>query len=101
MKLPAVFVLFALIVMVKGAWWATAAQPIILSLGAIWGAIDSDVLNVESLLPFISKQSKEGEYTKGVLDNVNVDTLPAHIQKHLDKTVRDIIAKDGFNATEE
>ena len=57
MKLSAVFALFALIVMVKGAWWAAAIQPFILSLGAIWGAIDLDLLeSIEwrNLVPFIS-----------------------------------------------
>ena len=67
MKLTVIFALFALIVMVKGTWWAAAVQPFILSLGAILGTIDSDVLNVESiewrnLLPFINKQEEEKNY---------------------------------------
>ena len=46
MKLASIFVLLALSVTVQGAWWAAAAvQPVILSLGAILGAIDLDVLN--------------------------------------------------------
>ena len=100
MKLSAVFALFALIVMVKGAWWAAAVRPIILSLGAIWGAIDSDVLNVEhiewrNMMPFISKQSKEDKYYSELNKNTTIDSVPAHIQEHLDKTVEDIIAEDG------
>ena len=41
--------------MVKSAWWAAAVQPVILSLGAVLGALDQDVLNI-SWLPFINKQ---------------------------------------------
>ena len=40
MKLTDIFALLTLIVIVKGAWWAAAVQPFILSLGAILGAID-------------------------------------------------------------
>ena len=51
MKLKGVFALLSLSVMVKGTWWSAAVQPIILSLGAIMGAIDLDVLEI----PFINK----------------------------------------------
>ena len=40
MKLSDLFVLFTLSVMVKGAWWAVAVQPVILGFGAILSAID-------------------------------------------------------------
>ena len=43
MKLSDIFALFTLSVMVKGAWWAAAVQPVILSLGAVLTAIDLDV----------------------------------------------------------
>ena len=60
MKLSDIFVLITLSVMVEGAWWAAAAQPVILSLGAIWTALDSDVLDTKSielkkLLPLYNK----------------------------------------------
>ena len=45
MKLFGVFVLSLLSVMVEGAWLAAAVQPVILSLGAVLGAIDLDVLD--------------------------------------------------------
>ena len=45
MKLKGIFALFTLSAMVKGAWWAAAVQPIILSIGAILGAIDLEVLD--------------------------------------------------------
>ena len=62
MKLKGVFALLSLSVMVKGTWWSAAVQPLILSLGAIMGAIDLDVLDVQpmkfewkKLIPFINK----------------------------------------------
>ena len=52
-----IIVVFTLIMAVKGTWWASAAQPIILSLGAILAAVDLDVYSSEfqNLLPFINK----------------------------------------------
>ena len=47
MKLRDIFVLFTLSVIVKGAWWAAAVQPVILGFGAILSAIDSDVLDTQ------------------------------------------------------
>ena len=64
MKSTFIFVLFTLVVIVKGAWWAAAVQPVILSLGAILGTIDLDVLDNGKLfewrnfLPFIYKQEE-------------------------------------------
>ena len=55
MKLFYLFALFTLIVMVKGAWLAAVVQPVILSLGAILGTIDLDVLE----LPLIFKQEQD------------------------------------------
>ena len=49
MKILVIFVLFTLIVIVKGALWATAIKPIILSLGAVLTAFDLDVLDVQSI----------------------------------------------------
>ena len=64
MKLKEIFALLTLCVMVKGAWWATAVQPVILSLGAVLTAIDLDVLEgqhfkLKNFLPFINKQDTE------------------------------------------
>ena len=64
MKLESIIALFTLIVMVKGAWWAAAVQPVILTLGAVLGTIDKDVLDIQAiewrnLLPFINKQDAE------------------------------------------
>ena len=61
MKLTLFFALLTLIMMVKGAWWAAAVQPIILSLGAIFTAFDSDI--IES---FVSKQDEEQRYYKPI-----------------------------------
>ena len=46
MKLRSILALFTLIVMVRGAWFAAAVQPVILSLGAVLSAVDQDVLDV-------------------------------------------------------
>ena len=40
MKLRSIFALFALSVTVNGAWWAAAMHPVILSIGAVFAAID-------------------------------------------------------------
>ena len=53
MNLISIVALFTLSVMVKGAWLAAVVQPVILSLGAILGTIDLDVLE----MPFINKQA--------------------------------------------
>ena len=42
MKLISIFTLFALSEMVNGAWWAAAAQPVILSIGALFAAFELD-----------------------------------------------------------
>ena len=60
MKVSSIFVSFLLIVIVKGAWFVAAVQPVILTLGAVLGAIDLDVLDAEpislsEMMPFISK----------------------------------------------
>ena len=53
MKLTVIFVIFTLIVIVEGAWWAAAVQPVMLGLGALLTTLNQDVLDLE--LPFINK----------------------------------------------
>ena len=56
MKLRDILTLFTLSVIVKGAWWAAAVQPVILGLGAMYTAIDLDVIDVQPILqPFVSQ----------------------------------------------
>ena len=43
MKLFIIIVLLALSAMVNGTWWTAAAQPIILSIGALFAALDLDL----------------------------------------------------------
>ena len=52
MKSKGIFPFFFLIAIVKGSWWAAAAQPVILSLGAILAAVP---IEWENLLPFVNK----------------------------------------------
>ena len=49
MKLTIILALLLLSVIVKGAFWAAAIQPVILSLGAILGALDLDVLDLQPI----------------------------------------------------
>ena len=68
MKIFSIFVLLILIEMVKGAWWTAVAHPVILSLGAILGTLDLDVLNVEpiggySWMSFDSNRKKHAKKT--------------------------------------
>ena len=53
MKLSEIVVLFGVFVMAKGAWWAAAVQPVILSIGALFAALDLD------LEPFIATKPLE------------------------------------------
>ena len=43
MRLLDIFALFGLSVMVNGAWWAAAMQPVLLSVGAVFAAFDLDL----------------------------------------------------------
>ena len=66
MKFATILATLTLIKMVNGAWWAAAVQPLILSLGAVLGTIDLDVLDNDkpftfewrNFLPFINKQEE-------------------------------------------
>ena len=60
MKLKDIFALLTLSVTVKGTFWIAAAQPVLLSLGAVLTALNQDVLDFHSIewnniLPFINK----------------------------------------------
>ena len=44
-----VFTVLTLIEIVKGAWWAAAAQPVILSLGAVLGVLNLDIVDFEPI----------------------------------------------------
>ena len=49
MKLREILALYILSVIVNGAWWAAAVQPVILSLGAVWAALDHEVLDIQAI----------------------------------------------------
>ena len=60
MKLFSIIALFILSVKVVSAFWTAAVQPVILSIGAVFAALNQDVLDVQtiewrSFLPFINK----------------------------------------------
>ena len=52
MKLSEIIVLFGVFVMANGAWWAAAVQPVILSIGALFAALDLDLETVIDTKPF-------------------------------------------------
>ena len=52
MKLSEIVVLFGVFVMAKGAWWAAAVQPVILSIGALFAALDLDIEPIIDTKPF-------------------------------------------------
>ena len=66
MKIKGIFALFTLIVMVKGAWWVAAMQPVILSLGAVFSAISLDLEPIEwrNWLTHFSEEDSEEEKEK-------------------------------------
>ena len=66
-----IFVLFTITEIVKSAFWAAAVQPVILGLGAVFSALDQDVLDVDikpidlkNFLPFINKQEETSKDAK-------------------------------------
>ena len=77
MNLTYLFTIITLCVTVKGAWWAAAVNPVILSLGAIFGAVDLDVLDVQSIqwkswMPFINKYTEKEQESKDRLAKANI-----------------------------
>ena len=49
MNLITIFALLSLAVTVRGAWWAAAAQPVILGLGAVMGALNLDIFDAQPI----------------------------------------------------
>ena len=45
MKFITILTLFSLSIIVKGAWWTAAMQPVILGFGAAFAAHDHEVLD--------------------------------------------------------
>ena len=43
MKTSCIFTIYTLIVIVKGTWWTAAVQPIVLTFGAAFAALNLDV----------------------------------------------------------
>ena len=69
MKLKDIFALFGLSVMVNGAWWAAAVQPVMLSIGAVFAALNLDLepildakpIELGKLMIFKNRGKKEKE----------------------------------------
>ena len=67
MQLNTFFALFTLVMMVKGAWFAAVAQPVILGLGAVMGALNMDVFDAQPitwniLIPMFNPNKKTKEF---------------------------------------
>ena len=63
-----IFTVFTLTAIAKGAWWVAAAQPIILSFGAAFAALNLDVqplLDIDLKKLMIFKNDKEDNGDKG------------------------------------
>ena len=63
MKSITIYALLLLSLIVKATWWIAATQPLILSLGAILGAInlgdlDSQTIELRNWLPLKKKQDE-------------------------------------------
>ena len=92
MKLKVIFALCALSVMVKGTWWAAAVQPVILSLGAILGALDLDVVNIQPWQIFKKDKEEEKDYGK----EGDIDAGYAEAKKVIDESLSDPNKVDSF-----
>ena len=79
MKLSGILTLFTLNITVTSAWLTALAQPVILSLGAVLGAIDLGVLDVHPVefktwLPFVSKLNRIKDPDSSTLGHSEEDT---------------------------
>ena len=99
MKLTNILGLFALCEKVNSVWWAATIQPVILSIGTLFAALDLDfepILDVQPIewrkfLAFKKDKKKlnkgtpvydkHGEFENLVLDDVGVDELLAGIEQ--------------------
>ena len=85
MKLRVIFALATLMVMVNGAWWAAAAvQPVLLSLGAMLGAIDLEVLNLQPIelkkwMPYLFEPDGDEEEFEKKMHDAKYDDEVAEI----------------------
>ena len=59
MKLPVILVSFALIATVNCTWWVGFVQPIILSFGAAFAALDLDLEPMLDVMPIFKKDKDE------------------------------------------
>ena len=64
MKLVTIFILSVLSTIVKGAWIAAVAQPVLLSLGTIFTALNYDVNEIQPIewknfVPFVKRKKKK------------------------------------------
>ena len=87
MKLESIFVITTLIVIVKGAWWATAVQPVILGFGAILTALNEDVIDIE--LPSMEKQEGERGWSPLFLRRAQKEILKKREPKIKGEKARD------------
>ena len=67
MQLNTLFALFTSVMMVKGAWFAAVAQPVILGLGAVLGALNMDVFDAQPIrwdifVPLFNPNKKSKEF---------------------------------------
>ena len=102
MKLKSIFALFTLIVMVKSAWWAAALNPVILSLGAVLGTIDKDVLDIQAiewrnLLPFINKYDPEEMNLEDIEELIDAK----EDKQTMEEKIKKEIEKNGYYSKEE
>ena len=66
MNLRGIFSLFTLSVIVKGAWLAATVQPVLLSIGTVFTALNIEPIEWKNFLPFINKQEKEKTTEKAI-----------------------------------
>ena len=64
MKVISLLALLFCVEIVKGTWWTAAVQPVILSLGAILGAVDLDVLDIQLPVVYKKETRKDRKATK-------------------------------------
>ena len=115
MKIFEIIILFSLTVIVKGAAWVAAAQPILLGLGAAFAAIDLDIQNVHPYMKIPGWDKLVDKGRKGMpglmsrlkdsfVQNEDVNTKEANekqakwlgkLDKHLEKGKKEKAIKDA------
>ena len=91
-SLEILFALFGISVMVNGAWWAAAVQPVMLSIGAVFAALNLDLEPILDAKPIelrklmIFKNEKENEKENKKHEPIDYSDITYKVPKKRNET---------------